>query len=231
MLLCERNKLRGCGKGQMISIPLFGITYGLTGIASLLAEFRKRGPLQAAGIVLIFVSAINAYSEEGGFLKRLDIAIPLLLGFLWAYTLLSMRLMKQVGIDQSRTAFVQSFLPVVYVLTLAFVPLLANIVKGDENPPLTLYICLSLILVIHVPVFAFGVGRAIQGSGHSNLPSYTKYIRRPFVTLGIPLLACTVIQVLDRNDWRLLGSNIVVTIVLVLLFLIARPRVCTEGSA
>jgi hypothetical protein len=213
-----------------MSAPLCGISYALAGTAGFLWGFRRRQPLQAAGIVILFVAAINTYSEEWGILRKYDVALPLLVGFLSAYTVLSLRLMRQVGITKRRSAIAHSFLPVVYALAVSFAFFLPDIMKTDENPPLTLYVYLLLILAIHVPAFAFGRSRAIQSglassatSLGSNPQTYFSYLWKPLLVLGAPLLVCLVIQAARQDDWRLFGSNLVITIVLALLFLIARP--------
>jgi hypothetical protein len=221
-----------------MSAPLCGIAYGLSGIAGLLWGLRKRKSLQAVSVVILLVGAIDTYSEEWVVLKRSDLAFPLLVGFLWAYTTLSMGLMKQAGITKARAAFTHSFLPVVYALAGGFAFFLPDIMKTDENPPLTLYVYLLLILAIHIPAFAFGRGRAIQsGVGASptvhgsNLQIYSTYLWRPLLVLGVPLFACFSIHAVNRGDWRLFWSNLALTIVLGSLFVITGPDVGTLRTA
>jgi hypothetical protein len=129
-----------------MTIPSFGIVYGLMGIVGCLWGFRRGKPLQALGVVLLFVGAINAYSEDWGVLKHYDVALPLLVGFLGGYTLLSIRLMNQLGINKFRVAFTYSFFPIVYVLGASVGLSLPSIMKIGDNPPLTLYAFLLLIL-------------------------------------------------------------------------------------
>jgi hypothetical protein len=201
-------------RSDRLTIPFFGTVYGLSGIASFVWGTRRRESLQALGITIAFVGAFNAYSEEWKILSHLNIALPVFAGFLCAYTVLLMRLMGEVGIEKPGTAFAHSFLPVVYALGVSFAYFLPGMLKTDENPPLTLYVYLLLILAIHVPTFAFGKSRAIesgaapsQSSDTFRLPSYFACLWPPLLVLMVPLVVCLLIQLVSRGDWKLFWLN------------------------
>ena len=214
-----------------MNVPLFGITYLISGTACVLWSFRKVEArlIQTLSALFFVIAAMDGCIEKWTDLKRFGFEGPMLLisvGFLCAYTMLDLNLMERVGIKKRSTAVVSSFLPIVYALSVGFALALRD-VKADENPPLTVYVFLVLIFAIHVPAFAFGTSQATKVLGlrilpHANRLEYFSGLRTPLFALGLPLLATLIIQAFTGDDWRLFGTNAVMTIVVASLFAVAR---------
>jgi len=214
-----------------MSLPLSGITYGLAATGCLIWGWRQddKKPLLALGSVSFIVSSLNIYIEDSERLKFLNfegVGLVLLIVFLGAYTFLSVCLMERLGITNFRKAFVSSFLPVIYILTLTFATLLPAL-KAQENPPLGLYVFVTFICVLHVPLFAKGRDHATKTQGPISSVPLTS-IRRclepskiPLTFLLAPLFANLLIQFAVGNDWRLWGLNAVFTAAITFLFALA----------
>ena len=139
-------------------LPPFAVTYVVAGAACLIFGFRRHKSLLALGALLISIATINAYIEEwpssdhGNFAS---VAPALLFVFMLAYTALTMSLAEKVGGKTFSRRFVVSMLPFLYLLLLGVVIELPHF--GDlQNPPLALYLCIILTVVLHVPAFAGG---------------------------------------------------------------------------
>lgn len=216
-----------------MNVPLFGVVYVFAGTTVLLAEKLKRSPLQAAGILLIVIGVLNAYAEGWSTLKRYDLSIPILGSFFAAYSLFAMRLMKATGVTTRSAAVLHSFLPLMFTLAVGLAMAAPELMSATENLPLSMYFLLLLLVAIHVPMFAFGRSRAIQSQEAISPPAlksmheFNAKIGRLdafLLVLGAPLFACFVIQLVCRSDWRLLGANLIMTMVLGALLAICSSK-------
>jgi hypothetical protein len=216
----------------VVSIPFFGITYALTGIACAFWSFHNVDAklLRSLGALIFSIAAVNAYIEEWRILKTIKFgnAVCLLtIGFLAAYTALSVRLMGELGISR-RVAVLYSYLSVVYLFSIGLVVASPNL-KELENPPLAFYIFLALACGLHVPAFAAGKSQAsrvqeLRILPHADRLEYFSSLRTPLFTLGLPLLFTLAIQASTRDDWRLFGANVFMTIAITSLFAVARLK-------
>jgi hypothetical protein len=205
--------------------PLFGITYAVAGVTCLAAGFHRYKLLLPLSGVMIVVAALNAYVEEWPNSRtiKFEVAAPLLLfGFLWPYTALSMSLMGKLGIQGRRQRFVSSFLPLIYSVAVALI-LNVRAFGTLENPPLVLYVFIVFLVVLHVPAFAAGKTKAINNQEFTSLQQ--TQIQLPLrivnLVLATSLFVILLIQVTNREDWRLFGSDAVLTTAIGALFVIA----------
>jgi hypothetical protein len=216
----------------MMSIPFFAIVYAFAGTACVFWRFRNPNaqPLHSLGVLIFSIAAINGYIEEWRILRtiKFESAICLLtIGFLAAYTALSICLMGQLGISR-RVAVVSSYLPFFYLFAIGLL-IASPELKGLENPPLAFYIFLVLVCGLHLPAFAAGKSQATNVQGLRSLPDadrlkYLSGLRTPLFALGLPLLVTFAIQVSVRNDWRLFGANVLITIAITSLFAVTRLK-------
>jgi hypothetical protein len=200
---------------------------GATCLAVGLQRYKLLLPLSG---VLIVVAALNTYVEEWPNLKliKFEVAAPLLLfGFPWPYTALSMSLMEKLGIQGRRQRFVSSFLPLIYSVAVALVlnvPALGTL----ENPPLVLYVFVVFLVVLHVPAFAAGKSKAIKNQEFATGPLPETPSQLPLkiiiLVLGTPLFAIFLLQITRRDDWRLFGTDAVLTGAIATLHVVARHR-------
>ena len=215
-------------------LPFFGLAYGLAGTACILWGLRKNNPkiLRALGALILFFGVFNAYAETWKTLRRMSFenaTFLLLAGFLCVYTWFILQLMEQAGIARGRAAFVSSFLPVVYLLSVGLMYALPEL-RTLENPPLAVYSFLVLIFFIHVPAFAFGKSKATKSAPEtSNLVSSgrkksSNFFPEALFALATPLLITLVVQITMRDDWRLFGSNAAATSAIALLLASATKR-------
>jgi len=210
--------------------PLFGITYALAGVTCLAAGFQRRKFLLPLSGVMIVVAALNTYVEEWPNLKliKFEVAAPLLLfGFLWPYTALSMSLMEKLGIQGRLPRFVSSFLPVIYAMAVGVVlnvPTFGTL----ENPPLVLFVFIVFLVVLHVPGFVAGKSKAIKNQEFTSGPLTGMRSHLPLkiiiLVLATPLFVVLLLQITKRDDWRLFGSDAVLTAAIATLFVIARDN-------
>ena len=214
-----------------MSIPFFAIAYASAGTACALWRFRNVDAklFHSLGALIFSIAAVNAYVEEWRILKTIEFesAVCLLtIGFLAAYTALSIRLMGQFEIS-GRMAVRYSYLPIVYLFSLGLV-LASPDLKKLENPPLAFYIFLVLACGLHVPAFAAGKSQATKAQGLSvaphDRPEYLSGLRTPLFALGLPLLVTIAIQASVRDDWRLFGANVAMTIAITSLFVVGGWR-------
>jgi hypothetical protein len=215
-----------------MNIPFFGIAYAFAGTACVLWRFRNvdAKPLHSLGVLIFSIAAINAYIEEWRTLKTIkfeSVVCLLTIGFLAAYTAVSICLMGQLGISR-RVAVLYSYLPVVYLFSIGLVVASPEL-KELENPPLAFYIFLVLACGLHVPAFAAGKSQATKVQGlrilpHADRLEYFSGLRTPLFALGLPLLVTFAIQASVRHDWRLFGANVVMTIAITSLFAVTRLK-------
>jgi hypothetical protein len=214
-----------------LSIPLLGIIYGLAAVAFFLFGLTRRGGKTAQAIagVLLVVAALNAYAENRAITRIIGFryaTLVLIVGFALAYTLLCLRLMEQIGIRNRRVAFLYSYLPFAYVCLLGVVVVALRTAKL-ENPALGLYVWVTFAFALHVPLFAAGkskvaeFARALHGASLSGI--YPGYALWSSGTLGLLLIAVFFAYWIAGTDWRLYSLNAVVTSLLLLLCVMARP--------
>jgi len=221
-----------------MNIPFFAITYALAGAIAIAVGLREQ-KLRSLGGLAVILGVLNRYVEEWPQLKQIDfelVSTLLLVVFMWPYTVLSIALTgHRVASRPLMRGFISSFLPAVYAITLGLIATLA-LMKTFESPPLALYIFLVFIVVIHVPGFAAGRNRDPKGPSqlvqaadhrHSGLLAS---IKMPLVTLGPPLAVILLIQLTLRADWRLFGSNAVMTAAITSLFALGRAGPAVPGS-
>ncbi len=212
-----------------LSLPPFAVTYGVAAAAFFLFGFTRRGgrTAQAIGGVLAVIAALNAYVESraiAGIVRFPYATLVLILGFALTYTILCLRLMEQIGVK--RRAFVFSYLPLAYAFLLGF-PLVAPRMAKLENPALALYVGIAFSFALHVPLFAAGKSQAAKIPGVlESAPEPSIYAFRPWWfsgSLGLLVLFVLFVSVLAGTDWRLYSLNGVMTSLLSLLCVIARP--------
>jgi hypothetical protein len=211
-------------------LPLFGIAYGVTGVACGLWWLRNNHKaLKAVCGVILAVAIVNGYVEEWGRLKRIrfDYAVLLLIViFLWPYTTLCIRLMENLGITNRLAAVWSSYLPVVYLLMTGMALASPGMIKL-ENLPLAFAYFLALVCSLHVPAFAAGKSQAMNVLGSPKTSqalarrSSTSLLRGAITALGAPLYIALIVQNTMRDDWRLFGADVVITVAIISLCLIS----------
>lgn len=213
-------------------LPLFGITYGVTGIVSgawWLRQVHSRALLALSGVI-VAMAALNAYVENWAMFERTrpDYTICLLLAiFLLPYATLSIRLMEQMEGMTWRPAIWSSYLPLVFLLLIGLAMAIGP-GGSTDNRPIALFIGVALVCVLHVPMFAYGKGdvvkimrsSGISGAGISKM--LPEILKQAIAGLAMPILITLGIQVAMRDDWELFGINVVMTVAILSLFLISR---------
>lgn len=215
-----------------MQLPLFGITYAATGIASGVWWLRgaRNRVLPALSGVIVAVAALNAYVEGWGVLKRTlpDYAVWFLLViFLVPYATLSIRLMEQMEGMSWRPAVWSSYLPIVCLLFLGLGMAIGP--RGStDNRPLALFVGVTLVCALHVPAFAYGKGDVVKIMRSSGIPNAGTpklspgVLKQAAVALGVPLLITLGVQLAARDDWKPFGINVVMTAAILALFLLSR---------
>jgi hypothetical protein len=217
-----------------MSVPFFGTTYAVAGTICVLLGLRKTHLriLSVLGALFFAVAVLNLYVENWASLKTLDFHSTTSLaaiGFLAAYTSLSLRLMQQAGVSSLRAAFFSSYLPVLYALAVGLTAA-AGSMQSLENPPLVFYTFIVLICILHVPAFIAGKTQAMRARGQLQTSRQIGVMRSigllrwPLLALGAPLLITLIIQVTTRTDWRLFGINAVLSASILTIFAAAQTR-------
>jgi len=215
-----------------VQLPPFAIIYGLAGIASGLwfSRASSSAVLRALSGVVFAIAVLNGYVEEWVNLRRVRFdysALFMVVIFAWPYAALCVQLMKQLGINKRSSAEWYSYLPIVYLLLVSLAVASPGLSKL-ENPPLSLYIFVAFICVLHVPAFATGRSQLakLQRDGQvfqlGDVGLSRSIIRRGLVCLAVPLLISVIVQVATLDDWRLFCSNAVITAAIASLFIISR---------
>jgi hypothetical protein len=209
-------------------LPLFALTYALSGVIFGIWCFRRDGarvlrPL--VGVILV-LSLSNGYTEMWPFQKNHEnwaSLLPLCVIFLVLYSLLCVRLMQEAGIGANswKSAVFATRLPWLYMLAIGMLqsPRSTNF----ENPPFAVYVFILLCCALHAPMFAAGKIQAIKlrRMNFAHNPSGTDLIHPAMVALGAPLLLILVFQIGKPDDWRLFGVNLVMSVTILSLFYIA----------
>lgn len=216
---------------QAMGLPLFGIIFAVSGAASLgwfgAADNRV---LRALSGVLLAVAALNSYVEGWGLLRQIrpNYLVCLLAAFfLLPYAALVITLMDQLEGMSWRPAIWSSYLPVVCLLFLGLVVAIGSNTP-ISNRPLSLVLGVALICALHVPMFAHGKGAAIKIMIRSGVPNAgvsklsPQTVRTSIALLAAPILISAGIQVYRRNDWRLIGADVVVACAILALVVLSR---------
>jgi hypothetical protein len=217
-----------------MQLPMFGVAYAFTGIVSgtlWLWEGRNR-LLPALSGVIVATAALNAYVEGWEVLRQIPpaYAVPfLLVTFLVPYSILSIQLMEQLEGMRWRPALWSSYLPIVGFLFLGLGTAVGT--RGPAaNRPLALFLGVTFICVLHVPMFAYGKSSVVRimrssgfhGAGTSKLSPAV--LRQTIASLGAPMLIVLGIQAAGGDGWTLLGTDAVLSVAIICLFLVLRQQ-------
>lgn len=223
--------------GATIALPLFGTTFGVAGITSLICSFWADDgkALRALGGVLLVCGALNGYSEGWNYLRALPFGhatFILTAYFAWSYSTLCIRFLTSPVLVPRKTRLLYSFLPFVWALCLGLV-VAAPSFTALENPPMALLIGLALVCWLHVPAFVFGKN-LVRSSFCAHEALRETFFKDPvqgmtnrdsrFIVFLIlsPGLAVFSLQLAIGNDWRLLGADAAFVAALLALAVMSR---------
>lgn len=221
----------------LIRLPIFAITYAATGALFAFLWLRENSvrALQALSGVILAIAALNGYAEEWSSLKSIrfeNAALLLIAGFVWPYSVMSVRLMQQAGVARGRKAFLSSVLPLVYLTFLGMILLNLRDLSTADNPPLAMYVWMIFICALHVPCFAAGKSKTLENQRKTELSASTSTslglpidaLRQALLALAIPLCIVLAFQLTIRDDWELFFLDFGMSVTVALLFLIASNR-------
>lgn len=185
------------------------VVYVISGaVASIIGSSKRFRSLLPLGLVLVALGFLDAYAENWRRLEGfhfLSTQMLLLALFLSAYALLSTKLiLSNFEVPISR-ALLASASHVFFALLIALA-YICFLVRSKENPPFAVLVFLSLICVLHVPMFAAFRARVITfESRRTTRPTFSRW--SALLVIVIPFLGASVFQLAGNGDWRMLIPN------------------------